>query len=154
MDLRNVTMRKFRTEDAEAVSKIIRNNLLNEHGKDYSEAAAKSASDQFTPKFVLSMSNKKKMYAAIEEGVVVGTASIDFDTISDVFVAVEYHNKGVDKMLISLLEEIAANNGFKLVKLVTNYSVQKRYEKLGYDTAQEIGAGEPGKEILMEKYLV
>ena len=154
MDLRNVAMRKFRTEDAEVVSKIIRNNLLNKDNKDYSEEVIKHANDQITPKFVLSMSNKKKMYVAVEEGVVAGTASIDFDTISNIFVDEQYYIKGIDKMLISFLEEITANNGIKLVKLVTTVSVQKRYEKLGYDTIEEIEAGEFGKEIIMERYLV
>lgn len=154
MDIRNVTIRKFRTEDAEAVSKIIRNNLLNEHSKDYSEAAAKRAAEQFTPRFVLTMSNKKKMYVAVEDGLVIGTASIDFDMISDLCVDVEYHSKGIDKMLISLLEEIAANNGIKLVKLVATSTVQKRYEKLGYDVVDKIESDELGKEIIMERYLV
>ncbi len=100
------------------------------------------------------MSNKKKMYVAVEEGVVAGTASIDFDTISNIFVDEQYYIKGIDKMLISFLEEITANNGIKLVKLVTTVSVQKRYEKLGYDSVEEIETGEFGKEIIMERYLV
>ncbi|HYE09444.1 MAG TPA: GNAT family N-acetyltransferase [Patescibacteria group bacterium] len=153
MDLRNVTMRKFRTEDAVAVSKIIRNNFMDVNSKDYSEEVAQRANDQFTPKFVLSMSNKRKMYVAVEDGIIVGTASIDFDTISNIFVDIEYHSKGIDKMLISLLEEIADNNGLRLVKLVAAASVQKRYEKLGYDTVEEIESEMFGKEILMQRYL-
>jgi ribosomal protein S18 acetylase RimI-like enzyme len=153
MDLRNVTMRKFRTEDAEAVSNIIRSNFMNANREDYSEEVAKRAIDQFTPKFVLSMSNKRKMYVAVEEGVIAGTASIDFDTISNIFVDGEYYSKGIDKMLIGLLEEIADNNGLRLVKLVAAAPVQKRYEKLGYDAVEEIESEVFGKEILMERYL-
>lgn len=152
MDSRNVTMRKFRTEDAGAVSNIIKSNLLSENNEDYSEEIIKQADDKFTPKYVLTLSNRKKMYVATEDGGIVGTAAIDHDTISNVFIKLEYHSLGVDKMLISLLEEIADNNGLKPVKLVTATTLKNRYEKFGYDLIGEIETEELGKQIIMEKY--
>jgi Holliday junction resolvasome RuvABC ATP-dependent DNA helicase subunit len=145
-------MRKFRTEDAGAVSNIIKNNLLGENNKDYSEEIATQAYERFTPKYVLTLSNKKRMYVAVEDGAVVGTAAIDHDTISNVFIKLQYHSLGIDKMLISLLEEIADNFGLKPVKLVTATTLQKRYEKVGYDLIGEIETEELGKQIVMEKY--
>lgn len=153
MDKRNIATRKFRTEDAEAVSNIIRNNLLNVNSRDYSEEVIKSAYEKFTPKYILTLSNKKKMYVAVDDRTVIGTAAIDFDTISNVFVEAQFHSKGIDKALISLLEEIAANNGIKHIKIVATLTVQKRYEKLGYEIVEEVQSDEFGKEILMERFL-
>lgn len=154
MSLRNVSIRKFRPEDAKAVSDIIKDNLLNLNSKDPTEEIINPIHQQFTPRFLLSMSNKRKMYVALHDDMIVGTASIDHDTIYTVFVALQYHGKGIDKALVSLLEEIAANNGLRLVKLVAGVTAQKLFEKLGYSAADVQESEEFGKEVVMEKYLV
>lgn len=153
MDIRNVTIRKFRTEDAGRVSNIIRSNLVDVNNKDYPEATLKLAYDQFTPKYVLTLSNNNKMYVAVEEGTIVGTACIDHDVISNVYVDFQYDGKGIDEMLINLLGEIADNFGLRPVKLVTTTLLQRRYERLGYNLVEEIEIVEFGKQIIMEKYL-
>ena len=153
MDIRNVTIRKFRTEDANRVSNIIRSNLVDVNNKDYPEAALKLAYDQFTPKYVLTLSNNNKMYVAVEEGKIVGTACLDHDVISNVYVDFQYDGKGIDEMLVNLMGEIADNFGLRPVKLVTTNSLQRRYERLGYDLVEEVEIVEFGKQIIMEKYL-
>lgn len=144
MSLRDLTFRKFRTEDARTVAKIINSSLLDakDHGKQ----------EEVTPKAVLTLSNKRKLYVALnDDGKIIGAAGIDFDTIYTVFVDVEFHNQGVYEALISLLEEIAANNGFDRTKLVAGIHEQKRYEKLGYSVVGEVEANEFGPCIMMEK---
>jgi ribosomal protein S18 acetylase RimI-like enzyme len=153
MDIRNVTIRKFRTEDANRVSNIIRSNFVEANNKDYPEATLKLAYDQFTPKYVLTLSNNNKMYVAVEEGTIVGTACIDHDEISNVFVDFQYDGKGIDEMLINLLAEIADNFGLRPVKLVTSTLLQRRYERLGFNLVEDIEIVEFGKQIIMEKYL-
>jgi N-acetylglutamate synthase-like GNAT family acetyltransferase len=153
MDIRNVTIRKFRTEDANRVSNIIRSNFVEANNKDYPEVTLKLAYDQFTPKYVLTLSNNNKMYVAVEEGTIVGTACIDHDEISNVFVDFQYDGKGIDEMLINLLAEIADNFGLRPVKLVTSTLLQRRYERLGFNLVEDIEIVEFGKQIIMEKYL-
>lgn len=153
MDIRNVTIRKFRTEDANRVSNIIRTNLVEANNKDYPEAALKLAYDQHTPKYVLTLSNNNKMYVAIEENVIVGTACIDHDVISNVYVDFQYDGKGIDEMLVNLLAEIADNFGLRPVKLITTTSLQRRYERIGFDLVEEVEIVEFGKQIIMEKFL-
>jgi predicted N-acetyltransferase YhbS len=153
MDIRNVTIRKFRTEDASRVSNIIRSNMVDENNKDYPEAALKLAYDQFTPKYILTLSNNHKMYVAVEEGTIVGTACIDHDVISNVYVDFRYDGKGIDEMLVDLLVEIADNFGLRPVKLVTTTLLQRRYERLGFNLVEDVEIVEFGKQIIMEKFL-
>lgn len=144
MGLRDLKYRKFRTEDARAVAKIITNSLLEVKDNDNQE--------EVTPKAVLTLSNKRKMYVVLnDDGKIIGAAGIDFDTIYTVFVDKQYQNQGVYEALISLLEEIAANNGFARTKLVAGIHDQKRYEKLGYSVVGEAEANEFGSCIMMEK---
>lgn len=153
MDIRNVTIRKFRTEDANRVSNIIRSNLVDVNNKDYTEEALKIVYDQFTPKYVLTLSNNNKMYVAVEEGTIVGTACINHDVISNVYVDFQYDGKGIDEMLVNLLGEIADNFGLRPVKLVTTTKLQRRYERLGYNLVEEVEIEEFGKQIIMDKFL-
>lgn len=145
MGLRDISIRKFRPEDAKAVTKIINSNLINtSNDGNYAEVA---------PKFILTLSNERKMYVALNDNTVVGTASIDNDTISAVFIGEQYHNQKVEEALIGLMEEIAANNGFKLIKLEAGVAAEKLYERLGYSSKGEVSSNELGRNILMEKYL-
>jgi ribosomal protein S18 acetylase RimI-like enzyme len=144
MSLRDLSIRKFRTENARTVAKIINNNLHD----------GNSNLEEITPKFVLTLSNKRKMFVAVnDDGKIIGTASMDHDTIHTVFVDVDFHNQGVEKTLLDLLEEIAANNGFGSIKLEAHSNAQKLYEKLGYSVVGEEADYEFGKSMMMEKYL-
>lgn len=136
MSLRDLNIRKFRTEDAKAVAKIITNSHM-----------------EVTPKAVLTLSNKRKMYVAVDDNRIAGTASIDYDTILGVFVDLQYRNQGVEDALVRLLEEIAENNGFKHIKIEAGADAAKLYEKLGYKAVDEVSSNELGQFTLMEKYL-
>lgn len=149
-----ITLRKFRVKDADEVSAMIRKNLLEVNSKDYSEEAIKYLYELYNPKYILSSSNKRKMYVAIRDGAVIGTASLDFDEIYSIFVCVKLHGQGIGKMLVKLMEEIASNNGFTSIKLVSSTTAQKFYEKLGYSVVGEETTDKLGKEPVMQRFLV
>ena len=154
MNLRNLSIRKFRETDAERVSNIIRDNLTHVNCKDYPEDVIQYMHELHSPKYLRSISNKRKVYVALCEDVVVGTASIDDDVIYTVYTDIRYHRKGIGKKLMDLLEEIASNNGLRVVKLYASITAQKFYEKLGYIKIGEENSAEFGKGIIMEKHLV
>ncbi len=154
MDLRNVSVRKFKKNDERAVSRIIISNLAKVNSKDYPEEVINHACELFTPSYVFSISNRRKLYVAADGDTIVGTATIDYDTIHTVFIDAQYHGKGVEKKLLSLLEEIIANNGLRIAKVRSSITAQKIFQKLGYSTVGEEESQELGKEIIMEKYLL
>lgn len=154
MNLRKLSIRKFRETDAERVSNIIRDNLTHVNCKDYPEDVINYMVELHSPKYMRSISNKRKVYVVVCEDVVVGTGSIEDDIIYTVYTDIRYHGKGVGKKLMSLLEEIAANNGLRVVKLYASITAQRFYEKLGYIKIGEENSPEFGKGIIMEKHLV
>lgn len=145
MGLRDILIRKFRPEDAKAIAKIISNCMLEENNGDNNA--------EVTLKYVLKLSNERKMYVAINDNVIVGTASIEHDTISNIFIDAQYNNQRIEEALISLMEEIAANNGFRLIRLEASIGAEKLYERLGYSAKGEASSNELGKHVFMEKYL-
>ncbi|MGB7604828.1 MAG: GNAT family N-acetyltransferase [Lutisporaceae bacterium] len=150
----DISLRRFKEQEAKKVSSIIQNNLLQINSKDYPEKVINKMCETFTPGYIIKMSKQRKMYVALIGDMIVGTASIEDDTIYTVFVDVKYHGKGIGEKLISLLEEIAANNGIQLVKLPASITALKFYERLGYCAVSEVESEEFGKDIIMEKYLV
>lgn len=150
----DILLHRFKEHEAKKVSSIIQNNLVQINSKDYPEEVINRMCETFTPGYIVKMSKQRKMYVALIDDVIVGTASIEDDTIYTVFVDVQYHGKGIGKKLMSLLEEIAANNGLQLVKLPASITALKFYEGLGYSAVAEVESGEFGRNIIMEKYLV
>lgn len=141
----DISVRRFREKDAEVVFRIIQDNLIKLNKEDISA--------ELTPRYIRSMSNKRKMYVAVYDDEVVGTASIDFDAIYSVFADVRYKGKGIEERLLGLMEEIADNNGFKEIKLSTYANLQDFYERLDYSFSVKADSQELGQEIILEKYL-
>jgi len=154
MKVNNISLREFRVEDAEVISKIIRTNLIQVNSRDYSESVISNMYGIFTPSFIIEVSEKRKMYVALDGEKIVGTASIEGDTIYTVFVDTEYHGKGIGRKLMECLEEIAANSGLQSVKLPASITAKKFYERLGYYALYEVETEEYGRDIIMEKSLV
>jgi GNAT superfamily N-acetyltransferase len=145
MSLRGLTIRKFRTENARKVAAIISNSL---------EAAGINYPEEVTPKLVLNISNNRKMFVALKENTIVGTACIDHDVIAYVFADEQYKNQGVESALTSLLEEVADNNGIRQIRLEALKGTEKIFEKLGYSLTDEVASNEFGSCVIMEKYLI
>jgi ribosomal protein S18 acetylase RimI-like enzyme len=139
----DITLRRFREKDAEAVADLICHKL---HKAGENEAAERS-----TPRYIRSLSNRGKTYVALYDGQVVGIASLDFDTIFCIFADLQYPGKGIEEKLLSLMEEVAANNGLNFLKLHANPADKSLFERLGYSYAEEIASEALGKEIRMHK---
>ncbi len=139
----DITVRKFREKDAEAVVKLICDKL--------NQAGEMDTAEKFTPRYVRALSNQHRTYVGLYDGQVVGTASIDFDTIFAVYADLQYTGKAIEEKLLNLMEEVAANNGLNGLKLLASPADQRIFERLGYAYAEEIISEEFGKQILMHK---
>ena len=149
----DISIRKFEKKDAKAVSGIIRGNLTAAGCKDYSETVINHMYEVYSPEYISKLSQWRKVYVALADDVVVGTAGLEGDTIHDVFVAAEYHNKGIGKKLMELLEEIASNVGMGSVKVTAGTGTRQFYERLGYKAVGEAESEEAGTGIIMEKMI-
>ena len=100
---------EFDKKYTEQISKIIIENLIEVNSKDYGLEYVKKTAQEFTPEEILNTFPKRtKVFIALENNTVVGTAGIDKSWYNDdgeywiltVFVDVKHHKQGVGKMLI------------------------------------------------------
>jgi N-acetylglutamate synthase-like GNAT family acetyltransferase len=148
-----ILVRRFRKEDSLRVSELIRENLIKVNIKDYPEKIIKNMFERFTPEFINTIDNSRKIFVAEYNDVVVGTASLDNDKVYTVFVDMNYHGRGVGKELMSNIERTALESGIKSLQLPASLTASEFYKKLGYHVVMEAESEENGKNIVMEKYL-
>ena len=124
----------------EQISKIIIQNLLTVNSKDYGMERVKKMAEDFTvEKLQNSLSKRKKVFVALIDDNVVGTAGIDKSWNSDdeywiltVFVKPENHGQGIGKKLIEKVEEYATTLPVKKLIIPASITAHEFYYKLGY----------------------
>jgi predicted N-acetyltransferase YhbS len=131
---------QFQDHQAEAVSNLIRRNLLEVNSKDYAEDVIASLVAYFSPATLLKNSRSQTIFVATQGGEVVGTASLDnFGTAQSpdyyavaVFVLPESHRQGIGFCLMETVESKAKELGAKKITLRAAISARGFYQKLGY----------------------
>src|SRR5262245_31670410 len=103
----HVAVRFFREEDAEKVSSLVRQTLFTVNTKDYKHEALETVASWYTSQELIKLSKSKAVYVAEADGVIVGTASLQDDHISGVFIAHNYLKKGIGTKLMETLEKDA-----------------------------------------------
>lgn len=147
----NIIIREFTNDDCHQISSIIRDNLIHVNRKDYSEKIINNMYSMFTPEYIVSLSEKRKVLVAVSEDTIVGTASLEQDTIYTVFVDKQHHNLSIGRNLINFIERFALDSGITLLKLPSSITAQRFYEKLGYQEFDVVESEDFGRDIIMMK---
>ena len=145
----------------EQISKIIIQNLLTVNSKDYGMERVKKMAEDFTvEKLQNSLSKRKKVFVALIDDNVVGTAGIDKSWYSDdeywiltVFVKPENHGQGIGKKLIGKIEEYATSLPIKKLVIPASITAHEFYYKLGYRYKDEKKELNDEDMYIMEKNL-
>ena len=135
-----IQIKEFEEKDVNQVSNIIIKNLLEINSKDYGIEKAKKMAEDFLPqKLKEILKNRKKVYVAIENGEIVGTAGIDKSWYNNdeyyiltVFVKPEKHGKKIGTHLIKQIEEYAKENNIHKLVVPASITAHNFYYKLGY----------------------
>jgi GNAT superfamily N-acetyltransferase len=131
---------QFQDAQAEAVSNLIRRNLLEVNSKDYAEGVINSLAAYFSPATLLKNSQSQTIFVAMQDGEVIGTASLDnFGTAERpeyyavaVFVLPESQRQGIGLRLMEAVELKARELGAEKVTLRAAITAKGFYQKLGY----------------------
>ncbi len=131
---------QFQDCQAEAVSNLIRRNLLEVNSKDYDEDIINSLAAYFSPATLLRNSRSQTIFVATQDGEVVGTASLDnFGSAQSpdyyvvaVFVLPESQRQGIGLRLMEAVESKAKELGAEKVTLRASITAKDFYQKLGY----------------------
>lgn len=152
---------EYKEKYLEQISNIIIQDLMTVNSKDYGiERAKKMAEDFTTENLKHTFSKRRKVFVALINGQVVGTAGIEKSWYNDddywiltVFVKPDNHGQGIGSQLIRKIEDFAATLPIKKLVIPASITAHGFYYKLGY--RYEDGKKEPNDEgmYIMEKNL-
>ena len=108
-----IEIKEYDNKYADAMSKIIIQNLLEVNSKDYGLEFVRKSVKEFTPEEIKkNFSKRTKVFVALEYDKVIGTAGLDKSWYNDdgeywiltVFVDMAHHKQGIGRMLINEIE--------------------------------------------------
>ena len=153
-----MNIRRFKEEEANEVSDLIRNTIRISNTKDYPLELMKLLIETETPEHVLERASWTHFYVAEDEGKIVGCGAIgpfwgkeDESGLFTIFVHPEYQGKGVGRAIIETLEKDEYFLRAKRIEIPASITGVPFYLKMGYHFKN--GIKEPDDEhlIRMEK---
>ena len=135
-----IEIKEYNENYVEQISTLITRNLLEINVKDYGvEKVQEMAKDFTVEKLKDALKNRKKVFVAVKDNEVVGTAGIDVSWynpdeyyILTVFVKPENHGEGIGRLLIKAIEDYAIHSNFKKLIIPASITAHEFYYKLGY----------------------
>ncbi len=149
-----ITIRHYKDCDAEEVSALITENLLQVNARDYGQAAVLQMARFYTPPWINEFAKNGEVLVAVEGDSIIGTAALDQERVRNVFVRIDRHGQGVGKLLMQAVEDAARKQGQPRLCLEASLYAVRFYEKLGYlrqkELVEQIGEAQM-RVVLMEK---
>lgn len=157
-----IQIREYEEKFAESISKIVTQNLLEVNSKDYGMEYVQKTAQEFTPSEIKkNFPQRTKVFMAVENDVVVGTAGLDKSWYNDdgeyyiltVFVDINHHKKGIGRLLIEEVEKYAKQINAKRLVIPASIIGCEFYHKLGYEYENNEKKLNEEKMYIMDKYL-
>lgn len=146
-------LRPARKGDAEAISGLIVRALRETNAKDYAPEIIARLERNFTPAAVRTWLTSRRVFVAVVDRRIAGTASLDGNTVRAVFVAPDLQGRGIGRLLMGTVERAAAAMGIRRLAVSSSITAEAFYAKLGYGAVRD--AWHDGERaIIMERELV
>jgi len=123
-------IRKFKKEDSKGTWKVIKRAIkvmISQSGEVYSFWD----SYYFNPSVLIGLSKLRKIYVAEDKKGIIGTASLDHEFLSSVYVNPKSQGMGVGKRLVERIEKVAKKKRDH-IRTVAAKGAVGFYRKLGY----------------------
>ena len=125
-------IRKFRKEDAQEVSNIIKKNFLEVNSKTYSKETINALIKDSTPARIIEKSKTRKYYVAVENNLILGVGGYEKDNLHTFFVKPKIHGKGIGKKLMERILKDAKKEDIKIMNCPSTHYAEKFYASLGF----------------------
>ena len=152
-------IRRFREEDSQEVSNVIRTTIRISNTKDYPAELMEELIASETPEAVIGRASWTHFYAACDEGRIIGCGAIgpywgkeDESSLFTIFVLPEYQGKGVGRQLIGTLENDEFFLRAKRIEIPASITGVPFYLKMGYHYKNGITTPDEEHLIRLEKY--
>ena len=133
-----MAIRKFKEQDAVAVSKLIIENLKTVNIRDYSQELMNILAAYKTPKQVLESAGKSDAFVAVKRGNILGVAMLKGDKIVNMFVQTQAQGKGIGRSLMRRIEKLAKKMRISELVVEATITAVGFYTKCGYKTVREV----------------
>lgn len=144
-----IVIRRATTADANAVHEIVLLALRETNARDYPASVIERLVSTLPDK-VASNLETWCAFIAIVNGRVVGTGSLNGQTVSSVYVHPDYQGRGVATQLMDTVENVANAESHPTLSVQSSVTARPFYEKRGFKVVQEGFFGEE-PTILMSK---
>ena len=139
-DGREVTVRRYREQDAETIVNIIRRNFLEVNAKAYGEKAMETLALHHDVDWFKGVASYANVYVFCMDDEIVGVGSISSfwgslteSILLTIFVLPELHGKGIGRFIIQTLEQDELFLRAERVEIPASITAVEFYRKQGYD---------------------
>jgi len=130
-------IRKFRKEDAQKVSNIIKQNFLEINSKRCSKETVNALIKDSSPTRLIEKSKTRHYYVAIEKNEILGIGGYEEDDLHTFFVKPKIHGKGIGKKLMERVLKDAKKEGIKIMNCASTHYAEKFYASFGFKRVKE-----------------
>ena len=150
----DVTLRRFRPEDAEEVSALVIRTLRTVSVRDYSEEYIEDLVQRMRPEDMRKRAEQTHFYVACRGGAIVGCGAIgpywdraDESCLFTFFVLPEHEGQGIGRRIMETLEEDEYFLRAERIEIPASVTAAPFYLKMGYGYRE--GGREPDEEGLL-----
>jgi N-acetylglutamate synthase-like GNAT family acetyltransferase len=149
-----IKIRDFESQDARAVSFVIRETMRISNNNDYSLDILEPLIEYFSPEKIIQLSKERRCLIAEKDGQIVGTIAIEAAELCTFFVHPDFQRKGIGTKLLKAVEKSAFADGIRKIKVDSSITAVPFYKKSGYRKTGIEKEATAGRQIEMEKILV
>ena len=138
--MRELTVRRFKQEDADSIANLIQRNFLEVNIKDYSLEEMQQLTHIYDSQKVIGIAGYAHMYVACIEDMIVGCGAIssfwgklDESILLTIFVLPELQGKGIGRKIIETLESDEYFLRAKRIEIPSSITGCEFYRKMGYE---------------------
>jgi len=154
-----MNIRRFREEDAEAVSALVIKTLRISNVKDYTPELMEEVVKSQQPQNVLERAGWTHFYVAEEGGELIGCGAIgpywgktDESSLFTIFVLPEWQGKGIGRRIIETLEQDEFFLRAKRTEIPASITAVNFYRRMGYDYKNGIAEVDDEGMYRLEKF--
>lgn len=152
-------IRRFKDEDAQAVSEVIRTTIRISNTKDYPVELMDELIASETPEAVLGRASWTHFYVVCDDEKIIGCGAIgpywgkeDESSLFTIFVLPEYQGKGVGRLIVETLEKDEFFLRAKRIEIPASITGVPFYLKMGYQYKNGITTPDEEHLIRLEKF--
>lgn len=130
-------VRKFRKEDAQKASNIIKRGFEISNAPFYKKGSIAEQVEANSPKNLVEKTKNVQYFVAVEKDQILGIGGYDTKKVHTLFVDPEHQGKGIGKKIIERILSEAKKDGIKNLDSWSTFQAEKFYIKAGFKKIKE-----------------